>query len=44
MTQPLGAAATMLPLGALDIDGNPVDVTASVAGHWAALLLFGGHW
>ena len=32
------------PLMAKDLDGNEVDITASVAGHWAAILLFRGHW
>ncbi len=25
-------------------DGNPVDITASVAGNWAAILLYRGDW
>ncbi len=25
-------------------DGEPIDLTASVAGHWAAILLYRGDW
>ena len=32
----------MPPIEAKDLDGNPVDITASVAGHWAAILLYRG--
>ena len=27
-----------------DADGNEVDITASVAGHWAVIQFYRGHW
>lgn len=44
MTQQLVGGDTLPPLEAMDLDGNPVDITASVAGHWAAILLYRGDW
>ena len=44
MTAPLAAGATMPALNAVDLEGNDVDITASVAGSWAAVLLYRGHW
>lgn len=32
------------PLYGTDLDDNKVDITASVAGHWATVLFFRGHW
>lgn len=44
MTKQLVGGDKLPPLEATDLDGNPVDITASVAGHWAAILLYRGDW
>ena len=44
MTQQLVGGDKLPPIEATDLDGNPVDITASVAGHWAAILLYRGDW
>ena len=44
MAQLLVGGDKLPPLEATDLDGNPVDITASVAGHWAAILLYRGDW
>lgn len=44
MAQQLVGGDKLPPLNATDLDGNPVDITASVAGHWAAILLYRGDW
>lgn len=44
MAQQLVGGDTLPPLDATDLDGNPVDITASVAGHWAAILIYRGDW
>jgi hypothetical protein len=44
MTTQLVGGDRLPPLEALDLDGDPVDITASVAGHWAAILLYRGDW
>lgn len=43
MTQLL-TGDTMPALPAKDIDGNPVDITASVAGNWALIQFYRGDW
>ncbi len=32
------------PLLAKDLDGNEVDLTASVAGSWAVIMFYRGDW
>lgn len=44
MTTQLVTGDSLPPIQAKDLDGNIVDITASVAGHWAAILLYRGHW
>ena len=44
MTKQLVIGDVMPPIEAKDLDGNPVDITASVAGNWAAILLYRGDW
>lgn len=44
MTAPLAAGATMPSIFATDLEGAEVDLTATVAGHWAAVLIYRGHW
>lgn len=44
MTAPLAAGMTMPALFGKDLDGNEVDITASVAGHWAVVQFYRGHW
>jgi len=44
MADQLVIGDTMPPIEASDLDGNRVDITASVAGHWAAILLYRGDW
>lgn len=43
MTEPL-AGGPLPPLMAKDLDGNTVDITASVAGHWALVQFYRGDW
>ena len=44
MTTQLVSGDTLPAIHAKDLEGNPVDITASVSGHWAAVLLYRGHW
>jgi peroxiredoxin len=44
MIAPLATGATMPPVHAKDLDGNEVDITASVAGRWAVVQFYRGHW
>ena len=44
MGAPLATGAIMPPIAARDLDGNEVDVTASLAGNWSVILLYRGHW
>ena len=44
MTKQLVGGDKLPPIHATDLDGNPVDITASVAGNWAAILLYRGDW
>ena len=34
----------MPPVFAKDLDGNEVDIVASVASHWAVVQFYRGHW
>jgi len=43
MTQ-LVAGDTMPAIMAKDLDGNEVDMIASVAGHYAVVQFYRGHW
>ena len=40
----LETGAAFPSLMAKDLDGADVDITASVAGHWSAVLIYRGHW
>ncbi|MEM7323403.1 MAG: hypothetical protein AAF531_09990 [Actinomycetota bacterium] len=44
MTKQLVGGDKLPPIEAKDLDGNTVDITASVAGNWAAILLYRGDW
>jgi len=44
MTDQLVSGDDMPSLFGKDADGNEVDMVASVAGHWAVLQLYRGHW
>jgi len=44
MTTPLKAGAAMPAIMGKDGDGNEVDMVASVAGHWAVVQFYRGHW
>jgi len=35
---------TMAALPAVDLEGNAVDITASMAGHWGVVQFYRGHW
>lgn len=35
---------TMPPIMAKDLDGNDVDMVATVAGHWAVVQFYRGDW
>ena len=44
MVAPLAPGATMPPVFAKDLEGNEVDIVASVAGHWALVQFYRGDW
>jgi hypothetical protein len=44
MTNRLENGAKLPPIHAKDLDDNPVDITETVAGRWAAVLFYRGHW
>ena len=44
MTTQLATGDTLPTLEATDLDGNAVDLTASVAGRWAVVLFYRGDW
>ncbi len=44
MTQPLAPGSAMPTIIGKDADGNEVDIVASVAGQFAFLQLYRGHW
>ena len=44
MSSPLENGAKFPSINAKDLDGNEVDITASVTGHWAAILFYRGDW
>ena len=44
MSSPLENGTKLPPIHAKDLDGGDVDITASVAGRWAAVLFYRGHW
>ncbi len=44
MAEQLVTGDRLPPLYALDLEGSEVDLTASVAGRWAALLFYRGDW
>lgn len=44
MTAPLATGAPMPPVMAKDLDGNEVDIVASVAGNWAVVQFYRGDW
>ncbi|MEM7094872.1 MAG: hypothetical protein AAF567_17850 [Actinomycetota bacterium] len=43
-TSPLPTGATLPPLAAKDLEGNDVDITATLAGHWGVVQFYRGHW
>lgn len=44
MTSPLHPGAVMPPIHGKDAAGHDVDLVASVAGKWAVIQLYRGHW
>jgi len=44
MVAPLASGETMPAVFAKDLEGNEVDIVASVAGHFAVVQLYRGHW
>lgn len=44
MTEQLVTGSVMPAIMGKDLEGNDVDLTASVAGQWAAILLYRGDW
>jgi hypothetical protein len=44
MVAPLTPGSVMPPIHAKDLEGNDVDITATVAGKWAMIQLYRGHW
>lgn len=44
MTAPLPSGAAMPSIMAKDLEGNEVDIVASVAGHWAVVQFYRGDW
>ena len=44
MTAPLAAGTPMPAVTAKDLEGNEVDIVASVAGHWAVVQFYRGDW
>lgn len=40
----LHAGDTMPAVMGKDLEGNEVDMVASVAGHWAVVQFYRGHW
>ena len=44
MANRLDAGDVMPPIHGTDADGNEVDIVASVAGKWAVVQLYRGHW
>lgn len=44
MATPLSTGAPMPAVMAKDLDGNEIDIVASVAGNWAVVQFYRGHW
>ena len=44
MPQPLENGDRLPAILAKDLEGNEVDITATLEGAWSALLLYRGHW
>ena len=44
MTAPLATGEVLPAIHAKDLEGNDVDITASLAGRWAVIILYRGHW
>lgn len=44
MTQQLVSGDKLPPIEAKNLDGETVDITASVAGNWAVIILYRGDW
>ena len=44
MVAPLAPGATMPAVFAKDLEGNDVDIVASVAGNWAIIQFYRGDW
>ncbi|MEM8905270.1 MAG: hypothetical protein AAGA17_17230 [Actinomycetota bacterium] len=44
MTTPLETGSALPPILGRDADGDEVDLVASVAGTWAVIQLYRGHW
>ena len=44
MTQRLENGQAFPAILAKDLDGNEVDITTTVAGSWAAVIFYRGHW
>lgn len=44
MVAPLASGSVMPPVFAKDSEGNEVDIVASVAGHFAVVQFYRGHW
>ena len=44
MVAPLASGATMPAVLAKDLEGNEVDIVASVAGNWAVVQFYRGDW
>lgn len=40
----LDTGDTLPPLLAKDLDGNGIDITATVAGNWAVVMFYRGDW
>jgi peroxiredoxin len=44
MGEKLTQGSTMPEIWAKDLDGNSVNMIESVAGHWAVVQFYRGHW